>query len=335
MFKLTRAFAVAAVLSSGVLCAPVRQDAGKPISAGQSADPSVPAKNVFGTIAQDPNYQSHPTALCIVPAMAKDAGLSQGQEQLVVKQALELCSEAKTIVVSSKSLKRSQQLPNSGVQAHPPNGEFHPVRAVDGQPLQAGAPQSASPQDLPPHPEATPHPSPNSLPAAPHQARDRSSPAPLPNSQAPPKSEHLPPRPVARSDPMKLPNDEHPSHPMSSPVLGAPQPHAARDLQPQPKHIPKQPAVPQPKAPHPVGARSKVPHPNPEVPHPNVEVPPEPSSVPPHHAAVRSAPEQPPNMGVSPKPVQNAPATRPLEPGPKFLKPRVPMPKSHLSQFLN
>ncbi|CAE6442317.1 unnamed protein product, partial [Rhizoctonia solani] len=34
MFKLTRAFVVAAVLSSSVLCAPIPQDTGKPISTG-------------------------------------------------------------------------------------------------------------------------------------------------------------------------------------------------------------------------------------------------------------------------------------------------------------
>ncbi|CAE6508239.1 unnamed protein product, partial [Rhizoctonia solani] len=107
MFKLSRAFVVAAVLSSTVLCAPVPQGVGKPVSTGQSADRSAPASGVFGTTPQEPNYQTHPTGLCIIPAMARDAGLSPGQEQPTVQQAIELCPEAKTIAVSSKNSKRS------------------------------------------------------------------------------------------------------------------------------------------------------------------------------------------------------------------------------------
>ncbi|EUC65643.1 hypothetical protein RSOL_449900, partial [Rhizoctonia solani AG-3 Rhs1AP] len=73
MFKLSRAFVVAAVLSSTVLCAPVPQDARKPISTDQQlADPSAPASSVFDTTPQDPNYQAHPTELCVVPALARD-----------------------------------------------------------------------------------------------------------------------------------------------------------------------------------------------------------------------------------------------------------------------
>jgi hypothetical protein len=136
MFKLTRAFVVAAVLSSSVLCAPIPKDTGKPISTNvsvayilayyfeitksgiclqQSADPSAHASRVFGTTSQDPNYQTHPTTLCIVPAMAKDAGLSQGQEELTVKQAIELCQEANTIAVSQVVRMKSNILTIFGI----------------------------------------------------------------------------------------------------------------------------------------------------------------------------------------------------------------------------
>ncbi|QRW19691.1 hypothetical protein RhiXN_01097 [Rhizoctonia solani] len=296
MFKLTRAFVVAAVLSSSVLCAPVPQDLGKPISAGQSADPSAHASSVFGTTAQDPNYQSRPTALCIVPDMAKDAGLSQGQEQLVVKQALELCPQAKTIAVSSKSPKRSRQVPNGGVPAPPPvrepqPGAPHAVRSVNDQPLNVEAPQPPLPKpvpavpavpephvarDLPPNPEPVPHFSPEPLPAVPHQVASRSPPTPAPNPQVPPQPEPMHPHPVARTDAGKPPKDEQPPRPLPSPVPEAPRPHVARSKgQPQPVHQPElQPvpeAAPQPDAPHPRVARFE----HPQVTRPNTELPPQ------------------------------------------------------------
>ncbi|CUA74470.1 hypothetical protein RSOLAG22IIIB_11225 [Rhizoctonia solani] len=133
MFKLSRALLVAAVLSSTVLCDPTPQDAGKPVSVGQSADRSAPASGVFGTTPQDPNYQTHPTGLCIVPALAKDAGLSQGQEQPTVQQAMDLCPEAKTIAVSTKNAKRSPQAPNGGAPVPLPVPQPQP-----GAPLPAG-----------------------------------------------------------------------------------------------------------------------------------------------------------------------------------------------------
>ncbi|KAF8746340.1 Extradiol ring-cleavage dioxygenase, class III enzyme, subunit B, partial [Rhizoctonia solani] len=318
MFKLTRAFVVAAVLSSSVLCAPVPQDLGKPISAGvsiayilqfiditqyglrlqQSADPSAHASSVFGTTAQDPNYQSRPTALCIVPDMAKDAGLSQGQEQLVVKQALELCPQAKTIAVSSKNPKRSRQVPNGGAPVPPPvrepqSGAPHAVRSVNDQPPNVGAPQPPLPKpvpavpephvgrDLPPRPEPVPHFSPEPLPAA-HQVASRSLPAPVPNPQVPPQPEPMHPHPVARTDAGKPPKDEQPPRPLPSPVPEAPRPHVARSKgQPQPEGQPQpvpqpelQPvpeAAPQPDAPHPRVARFE----HSQVTRPNTELPPQ------------------------------------------------------------
>ncbi|CAE6348044.1 unnamed protein product [Rhizoctonia solani] len=147
MFKLSRAFVVAAVLSSTVLCAPVPQNAGKPVSTG-SADPFAPASSVFGSTPQTPNYQAHPTELCVVPALARDAGLSQGQEQLTAQQAMQLCSDARSISVSSKNTKRSPPLLNGSTPVPLPVPEPqpdtpHPVRSVDrdGKPPKVGAPQ--------------------------------------------------------------------------------------------------------------------------------------------------------------------------------------------------
>ncbi|KAF8761205.1 hypothetical protein RHS01_00305 [Rhizoctonia solani] len=327
MFKLTRAFVVAAVISSSVLCAPIPQDVGKPTSTGQSANPLAHASSVFGTTAQDPNYQSHPTALCIVPDMAKDAGLSQGQEQLAAKQALELCPQAKTIAVSSKSPKRSRQVPNGGVPAPPPvrepqPGAPHPVRSVNDQPPNVGAPQPplpkpvpAAPQphvarDLSPHPETVPHLSPELFPGAPHQDTARSLPAPAPGSQALHQPEPILLHPAARSGTGKPPKDEHSPRPLPSPVPETPQPHAA-----------------QAETHRPITARF-------EAPHPSSEAPPQSFPLPAHPATVRSIPEQPPKIGEPAKPIQGAPAPRPpqLQPAPE-VTPQPDTPRPHVARF--
>ncbi|KAF8680569.1 hypothetical protein RHS04_03937 [Rhizoctonia solani] len=362
MFKLTRAFVVAAVISSSVLCAPIPQDVGKPTSTGQSANPLAHASSVFGTTAQDPNYQSHPTALCIVPDMAKDAGLSQGQEQLAAKQALGLCPQAKTIAVSSKSPKRSQQVPNGGAPAPPPvrepqPGAPHPVRSVNDQPPNVGAPQPplpkpvpAAPQphvarDLSPHPETVPHLSPELFPGAPHQDTARSLPAPAPGSQALHQPEPIILHPAARSGTGKPPKDEHSPRPLPSPVPETPQPHAARDLPRQPEPVPKPVPVPQPEAEthRPITARF-------EAPHPSSEAPPQSFPLPAHPATVRSIPEQPPKIGEPAKPIQGAPAPRPaiarsegqpqpvpqahpqLQPAPE-VTPQPDTPRPHVARF--
>ncbi|CAE6448534.1 unnamed protein product [Rhizoctonia solani] len=218
MYQLSRAFVVAAVIGSAVLCAPVSQDAGKPVSTG----------SIFGITHQNPNYQTHPTELRIVPALAKDAGQEQGQEQLTVQQAIQLCPEAKTIAVSSKNSKRSPQVPNGGALAPPP--------VLEPQP---GAPR-------------------------PVVARSQ---APPPNPQGLPQPKPLPPHPVAaRSDSGQPPKDEIPPPPVSQSLPGTPKPHAPRDLPPQPVPVPQPAAVPAPapEALHPIAARSQAPPPPPK-----------------------------------------------------------------------
>ncbi|CAE6475259.1 unnamed protein product [Rhizoctonia solani] len=233
MFKLTRAFVIAAAVSSSILCAPVPQDVGKPISTGQSADLSAPASSVFGLTSKDPSYQSRPTGLCVVPALAKDAGLSQGQEQLTVQQAIELCPEAFTIAVSSKSSKRSMKDSNVAPQAPSPAPEPHsdaphPARAVDKHPPNAEAPSKPTNE-------------------------------PLPGAPQPPVARDLPPQ----HTPVPQPAPE--------PLTDAFQPHVARDLPPQPEFAPS--PSPQPHNPHPVRSRGEQPPrvgvpPQPDAPRP-------------------------------------------------------------------
>ncbi|KAH7330662.1 hypothetical protein B0J17DRAFT_632422 [Rhizoctonia solani] len=329
MFKLSRAFVIAAVLSSTALCAPLPQDTGKPISTGQSVDPSAPASSVFGTTPQDHNYQNRPTELCVVPVLAKDAGLSQGQEQLTAQQAIQLCSEAKTIAVSSKSSKRSPPVPNNGalippLGPEPQPGVPHPARSVNDKSPKVGAPKPPAPEpvpgipqppvarDVPPQPAPATHPSPEPIPGEPRPAVARSE-APPPSIQTPPlpqaQSEPMPLHPVAaRSDVQQPPKDGAPPL-VSKPAPGSPnpKPHVARDLPRQPEPVP-QPApvpAPQPEVPHPVVARSQAPPPpqNPAVP--------EFAPLPPHPALVRSVPEQPPKVGVPPEPLPGSPAPAP------------------------
>ncbi|EUC65619.1 hypothetical protein RSOL_448760 [Rhizoctonia solani AG-3 Rhs1AP] len=233
MFKLSRAFAVSAVLSWTVLCAPVPQDSGKPFSIGKSVNSSAPASTVFTLTTQDPNSQTHPVGFCVVPALAREAGLSQGQGQLLVHQAVELCPEAKIIAVSYKGSKRSLQAPNGDTPVPPPYPELCPD---------------------------TPRPA---------VARSQVSP---PNSQILPQTKPLPPRQVAaRSDSGQLPNNKIPPPPVSESLPSAPKFHAPRDLpQPGPVYQLEPVPVPEPEAPHPVAARSLVspPPPNPKAPQP-------------------------------------------------------------------
>ncbi|KAJ1302200.1 hypothetical protein OPQ81_001025 [Rhizoctonia solani] len=268
IFKLTRTFVIAAVVSSSVLCAPIPQGAGKPIGAGQVADPSAPAINVFGTTPQDPNYHSHPTGLCIVPALAKDAGLSQGGERLAVQQAIQLCSKASTIAVSYKRSKRSTNAPNNA----PPRLVHSPIPE--------------------PHPNA-PHPVRCSSSLMPHVASHLSLTSlllpPLPPSPAP--QPHPDAHPIgARSDAGKPPKDGIPPRPFPEPLPDAPQPHIARDLPPHPAPEPQPLPVPVPGS-HPVAARGEgKPHPDPQAP-PQAEPRPEPQPGAPHPVAARSAPK--------------------------------------------
>ncbi|CCO27936.1 hypothetical protein BN14_01926 [Rhizoctonia solani AG-1 IB] len=329
MFKLTRAFVVAAVLSSSVLCAPIPKDTGKPISTNQSADPSAHASRVFGTTSQDPNYQTHPTTLCVVPAMAKDAGLSQGQEELTVKQAIELCQEVNTIAVSSKSPKRSRQVREGSAPVpfpvHEPQpdaqtGTPHPVRSVDGQPSKVGDSNSqpALSENLP----GAPQPSPEPVPGAPHQVGTRSPKDPSPNPQVPPQSKPLPP------------------HPVPSPIPGASQSHVIRDIPPQAKPIPEPVPVPIPQseAPRPVAPRSPQalpPNPRPVEGAPAPRIPAARSEGQPHPALQpQPTPEPAPQPGAfrphvarsEPPQVPHPDAKDPHKP---VLQPGAPLPAEH------
>ncbi|CUA68237.1 hypothetical protein RSOLAG22IIIB_13653 [Rhizoctonia solani] len=291
MFKLTRAFVVAAAVSSSVMCAPVPQDVGRPISAGQSASPLASASSVFGTSPQDPNYQSCPTGLCMVPALAKNAGLSQGQEQLTVQQAIQLCPEASTIAVSSKSLKQSQKdlnpvspVPLPAPESHP--DAPHPARSVDEHPPNtemppkptngpvAGAPQPYSARDVPPQKAHEPQPTPKPVPDGhePHAACDTP-----PHPEAAPSPSPVPqphtPHP-ARSNGEQPPKVEAPPQASPKPQAGAPQPHVARDVPPQPSPEPQPSPLPQPDGRHPVGVRSE------DKPHPDAQSAPQPSPQP-------------------------------------------------------
>ncbi|CAE6439477.1 unnamed protein product [Rhizoctonia solani] len=288
MYKLTRAFVIAAA-SSSVLCAPIPKDVGEPIGTGRAADPSAPASRVFGTTQQEPNYQSHPNELCIVPALAKYAGLSQGQDQLNVKQAIQLCSEAKTISVSSTKSKRSVKGPNDVPPVPSPvpeshRDELHPARSVNEHPLNAevlpkpaheplpGATQPHIARDLPPKPKSEPVPAPFTQSNALHPVAARSefkkppkvgvqpqqSSKPEPDGLRPREARDLPLHPVSEPQPVpqppKVPQaiDHHPARSFEGhpPISEAP-------VQPSP-----QPEI-HPDVPHPVSARSL---PNPKAP---------------------------------------------------------------------
>ncbi|CAE6455760.1 unnamed protein product [Rhizoctonia solani] len=327
MFKLTRAFVIAAAVSSSVLCAPVPQDVGKPISTGQSADPSATASIVFGPTPQNPNYQSRPTGLCIVPALAKDAGLSQGQEPLTVQQAIKLCPEASTVTVSSKNSKRDLKDPNIVPPAPSPTPEPHPdaphpVRSVGEHPPNAevppkptneplpDAPQPPVARGLPPQSMPVPQLTPEPLPGAPqpHVARDlppqhQPEPSPLPSPVPQPKGPHSV---AARSDDGQPPKVETPPQPSPKPQSDAPQPHAARDVPLHPVPEPQPSPMPLPDTPRPVTVRSE------SEPHLEPQAAPQPSPQPdrqpgaPHAVTARSTP----NAEV-PHHAQPLPATMP------------------------
>ncbi|KEP47936.1 hypothetical protein V565_138890, partial [Rhizoctonia solani 123E] len=281
-FKLSRAFVVAAVLSSTVLCVPVPQNARKPISTGQSTDPSAPASSVFDTTPQDPNYQAHPTELCVVPTLARDAGLSQGQEQLTARQAMQLCSDARSISVSSKNTKRSPLLLNGSTLVPLPFPEpqpdtLHPVRSVDRD-------------DKPPKAEAPQPPAPEPLPGAPQPPMARDLP---PQPALAPQPEGLPRPVVVRSNAGQPLKDGILPPPASAVLPGAHEAHAPRDVPPQLEPVPQPASVPapQPEAPHPAVIRSQPPPPPPSREAPSQSGP---SSL--HPVAARSVPEQPPTI---------------------------------------
>ncbi|KEP51692.1 hypothetical protein V565_057320 [Rhizoctonia solani 123E] len=83
----------------------IRQDdsdssVGKPVSVGLAANRSTTALNTFGTTNQSVNFLTMPTTLCVVPMFASEAGMKNTTDLLITQQALEICPQAKSIVVS-------------------------------------------------------------------------------------------------------------------------------------------------------------------------------------------------------------------------------------------
>ncbi|KAH7333546.1 hypothetical protein B0J17DRAFT_771225 [Rhizoctonia solani] len=104
MFYPRTALVVVALALSG-FAAPLssRQDQnqGQPVSVGLHANRSAPASEVFGTTRDQPNFTTLPSGLCIVPQYTSQAGMGQPGKEITVQLALELCSRAQRIVVST------------------------------------------------------------------------------------------------------------------------------------------------------------------------------------------------------------------------------------------
>ncbi|CAE6480331.1 unnamed protein product [Rhizoctonia solani] len=101
-------FALAAALSTSALALhiAVRQDStvGQPISVGLAANRSAPANETFGTANQTINWTELPKTLCVVPIFAKDAGITNDTDTLLItQQALEICPQATSIVCASNA----------------------------------------------------------------------------------------------------------------------------------------------------------------------------------------------------------------------------------------
>ncbi|CUA76027.1 hypothetical protein RSOLAG22IIIB_02033 [Rhizoctonia solani] len=75
-------------------------DVGQPVSVGLAANRSAPALDTFGTAKQSVNFLTIPTTLCVVPMFASEAGMKNTTDLLITQQALEICPQAKSIVVS-------------------------------------------------------------------------------------------------------------------------------------------------------------------------------------------------------------------------------------------
>ncbi|CAE6520676.1 unnamed protein product [Rhizoctonia solani] len=72
---------------------------GQPVSVARTADRTVEASALFGTTSDSPNFSQTPTALCIVPKYANEAGLGKEKAPLIAQQALDLCPRAERIAV--------------------------------------------------------------------------------------------------------------------------------------------------------------------------------------------------------------------------------------------
>ncbi|KDN35144.1 hypothetical protein RSAG8_11832, partial [Rhizoctonia solani AG-8 WAC10335] len=102
-------FALAAALSTSALTLHIgaRQDSavGQPISVGLAANRSAPANETFGTVNATINWTELPKTLCVVPLFAKDAGITNDTDTLLItQQALEICPQATSIVCASSNV---------------------------------------------------------------------------------------------------------------------------------------------------------------------------------------------------------------------------------------
>ncbi|CAE6362975.1 unnamed protein product [Rhizoctonia solani] len=101
-------FVFAAALSTSALALHigVRQDSavGQPVSVGLAANRTAPANETFGTANATINWTNLPKTLCVVPIYAKDAGITNDTETLLItQQALEICPQATSIVCANSN----------------------------------------------------------------------------------------------------------------------------------------------------------------------------------------------------------------------------------------
>ncbi|KAF8688890.1 hypothetical protein RHS03_09426, partial [Rhizoctonia solani] len=101
--------ALTVALSAPVLALRItaRQDnsVGQPISVGLASNRSAPANETFGTTEATINWTKLPKSLCVVPKFAKDAGITNNTETLLLtQQALELCPQATSIVCANSNV---------------------------------------------------------------------------------------------------------------------------------------------------------------------------------------------------------------------------------------
>ncbi|CAE6461889.1 unnamed protein product [Rhizoctonia solani] len=101
--RLVLASALATITQAALIR--IRQDnsdsgVGQPVSVGLTANRTSPALETFGTANQSANFLTMPTTLCIVPMFASEAGIKNTTDFLITQQALEICPQAKSIVVS-------------------------------------------------------------------------------------------------------------------------------------------------------------------------------------------------------------------------------------------
>ncbi|KAG9100622.1 hypothetical protein FS749_014031 [Ceratobasidium sp. UAMH 11750] len=97
---------VAVVVASTAVGLGIRTDSteGQPISVGLAANRSLAAVSVFGTSNSTVNFLQLPKDLCVVPMYQSEAGMSNDTTALLIcQQALEICPQATSIVVSNST----------------------------------------------------------------------------------------------------------------------------------------------------------------------------------------------------------------------------------------